>query len=79
MKILDTLVGRKVKVKTDMQVSVELTIKSIEENHNSQDIGPSTRENDWWPEQRTWTTFDVKFTNGSHKSFSSLSDIDIVE
>lgn len=78
MNLLDLLKGKKIKVMTDMKVPVEMEIKEIKEEHHSEDIGPSNWENDWWPEQRTWTTYEVTFTNGVKKSFSSLHDIEIV-
>jgi hypothetical protein len=78
MNILDLLVGRKVKYMTDAKVEVELEIASIEEEHHSQDIGPSTPANDWWPEQRQWTTIEVKFTTGFSKSYNNLSSINFL-
>lgn len=78
MNILESLKGKKMMVKTDMGIPVELEIKEIKESHHSEDIGPSTKENDWYPEQRTWTTFDVIFTNGSRKSFQSLSELNVL-
>ncbi len=79
MDVLDLLKGKKMSIMTDMKVAVELTIKNVEEEHNSRDLEPSTRENDWWPAQETWKTYIVYFTNGSNKKFSSLSDIKIIE
>jgi len=79
MKITDLLKGKKVKVMTDAKVEVELTIESVKEKHHSQDVGPSNAENDWWPEQATWKTIDVTFTNEYKKSYDRLSDIEIVE
>lgn len=78
MKVLDLLKGKKVKVMTDAKVPVELIIESAEEKHHAEDIGPSTPENDWWPDQRQWTTIEVKFTNGHHKSYSRIDDIEII-
>jgi len=77
MNILELLKGKKMMVQTDMGVMVELEVKEVKEEHHSRDIGPSTRENDWWPPQETWTTYDVTFTNGSRKSFQSLSEISV--
>lgn len=70
MNVLDLLKGKKMSVMTDMKVAVELVIESVNENHNSRDLEPSTSANDWWPAQETWTTYTVKFTNGSIKTFS---------
>lgn len=78
MKISDLLKGKKVNVMTDAKVVVQLEIETVEENHHSRDLEPSTRENDWWPKTEDWTTFEVKFTNGFFKSYRSLSEIDVV-
>jgi hypothetical protein len=78
MNILDLLKGKRVKVESDMG-EIELTIKEVKETHHSVEVGPSTRENDWWPETRDWTTFDVTFTNGKTKEFRSLSEIKIID
>jgi len=67
MKILELLKGQKILVKTDVGTDAELTIASVEEKHNSQQITPDTPQNDWWGETREWTTFMVKFTNGHQK------------
>lgn len=66
-------------VMTDAKVAVELVIKSAKETHYSKNIGPSTRENDWWPEEQGWTTIDITFTNGYKKSYKSLSEIELIE
>jgi hypothetical protein len=77
MQILDLLKGKKMKVETDMGVKVELIIKEVKEEHHSEDLEPATPENDWWPNSRDWTTFQVFFTNGRSKTYSSLSEIKI--
>lgn len=79
MNVLDLLKGKKMSVMTDMKVAVELVIESVDEKHNSRDLEPSTAANDWWPAQETWTTYIVKFTNGSTKTFSSLSEIKVID
>jgi len=79
MDVLELLKGKKMSIMTDMKVEVELIIESVNEEHHSQDIGPSNAANDWWPEQRTWQTFTVKFTNGAKKVYSSLSEIKIID
>lgn len=79
MTLLDLLKGKKMSVMTDMNVEVELIIESVNEENHSQDIGPSNAANDWWPEQITWTTYTVKFTNGAKKVFSSLSEIKVID
>lgn len=76
--LLDLLVGKKMKVMTDMKVEVELEVASVKENHHSVAIGPSTRENDWWPATRDWKTFTVTFTNGARKEFDNLTSIKIL-
>lgn len=78
MNLLDLLVGKKMKVMTDMKVEVELEIKKVEEKHHSQDLEPATAANDWWPASRDWTTYTVYFTNGSTKVFSSINEIKII-
>ena len=78
MDVLELLVGKKMKVMTDMKVEVELEIASVKENHRSVEIGPSTRENDWYPETRNWTTLTVTFTNGAKKEFDNLTSIKIL-
>lgn len=78
MDLTKLLQGKKVKIMTDARVEVELEIKSVKENHHSEDLAPATRENDWWPPSRDWTTFQVVFTNGYAKSYSSLSEIDVI-
>jgi len=78
MKIGDLLKGKLVNVMTDAKVVVQLEIETAEETHHSEDLAPATRENDWWPPSRDWTTIDIKFTNGFQKSYHNLSEIDIV-
>ncbi len=75
MNALDLMKGKMVKVMTDAKVELTLEIKEVTEKHNSIETGPSTRENDWWPDSRDWTTYWVEFTNGYHKEYSSLSEI----
>lgn len=53
------------KVMTDMKVEVELVIEKVEEKHHSQELEPATRENDWWPASRDWTTKRVQFPQGN--------------
>jgi hypothetical protein len=77
MKVLDLLKGKTIKVKTDVGVEVPLVIKEVKEDHHSQDLEPATRENDWWPASRDWTTYRVTFTNGYSKEYSSLNDLNI--
>lgn len=82
MDLQDLLKGKKVKVMTDAKIEVELEIKTVKENtqYHSEDLEPSTRENDWWPAQRTWTTYEIyiEFTNGFSKRYKSLKEIDLV-
>lgn len=77
MKLIDLLKGKKINYMTDAKVVVQLEVKNVEEERHSRDIGPSTPENDWWPEQETWTTINIEFTNGFKKSYRSLSEIEI--
>jgi hypothetical protein len=79
MDVLELLKGKKMSIMTDMKVSVELIIKEVKEDHHSRDLEPSTRENDWWPATQDWKTYTVFFTNGSNKTFSSLSEIKILD
>lgn len=78
MKPLDLLKGKKIKVKTNIGVVVELEIKCVEAKHNSVDLEAATKENDWWPKTRDWTTYVVTFVNGHSKVYSSLDEIDLV-
>lgn len=79
MKLLDLFKGKKIMVMTDMKIPVEMTIKEIKEEEHSVEVGESNASNDWWPETRDWTTFDVKFTNGVTKSYGSLDAIEILD
>lgn len=67
MTILDLLKGKKMIVETDVKTFSELEIKEVIENHHSEDLEPSTKENDWWPKTKEWETYTVKFTNGASK------------
>jgi len=78
MDVLELLVGKKMMVMTDMNVEVELEIQEVKQNNHSQDLEPATRENDWWPASRDWTTFTVKFTNGATKKFNSINEIKVI-
>lgn len=79
MKLTDFLKGKKVNYKTDAGVIVQLEIKSVKEVHHSRDVGPSNAQNDWWPAQETWYTWDVEFTTGFKKSYDTIEAIDIIE
>ena len=78
MDVLDLLVGKTMKIMTDMKVEVELEIKEVTQNNHSVDLEPSTQANDWWPATRDWTTFTVTFTNGATKKFDSINDIKVI-
>ncbi len=71
MKLTDLLIGKKVKIMTDMKVEVELTIKSVEDTSFTQEL---TR---WGPIEtvQNWT---VTFTNGAKKQYGSLESIEIL-
>ena len=77
MNVLDLLKGKRIMVTTDVGVVVELEIKEVVQNNHSEDLEPSTRENDWWPKSRDWTTYTVHFTNGYKKHYDSLNDIKV--
>ena len=77
MKLLELLKGKKIMVNTDLNVVVEMEIDRVEEKDHSEELEPSTRENDWWPKTRDWTTYVVHFTNGSRKEYSSLNEINV--
>ena len=77
MTVFDLLKGKKVLLMTDAKVEVELTIESAKIQHHYVQTGPSTPENDWWPDANEWDTIEVTFTNGFKKSFASLSDLNI--
>lgn len=77
MNALDLLKDRKIKVKTEVGVEVELVIEKVEANHHSVDLEQATPQNDWWPPSRDWTTYTVYFTNGHQKKYDSLTEINI--
>lgn len=77
MEVLELLKGKKMMIETDMKVMVELEIASVKEEVHCRDVGPSNAANDWWPAQERWTTYDVTFTNGSRKTYHSLSEIKV--
>lgn len=79
MDILTLLKGKKMKVMTDMNVEVELTIKEVKQNRHSEDLEPATQANDWWPPSREWQTYTVYFTNGANKTYHSIYDIKIID
>jgi hypothetical protein len=79
MKLTDLLKGKIVNVMTDARVVVQLEIKSVEEERHSRDLEPATISNDFWPPSENWTTIEVKFTNGYHKTYHSLSEIELAE
>lgn len=78
MNALELLEGKKIKVKTDVGVEVELTIKKVEQNNHSVNLEPPTQKNDWWPMSRDWTTYTVFFTNGHNKKYDSLTEINVI-
>lgn len=78
MKLTDLIKGKKVNYMTDAKVVVQLEIKEVKENFHSRDLAPATRENDWWPPTENWTTYEIEFTNGFIKSYSSLREIMLV-
>ena len=78
MDVLELLVGKKMKVMTDLKIEVELEIKEVKPEHHSRQITPDTPENDWWGETQNWTTYLVKFTNGATKKFDSITDIKVL-
>ena len=78
MDILELLVGKKMKVMTDLKVEVELEIKDVKVLNHSREITPSTRENDWWGESVDWNTYLVKFTNGASKEFDNITEIKVL-
>ena len=78
MDVLQLLVGKKMKVMTDLKVEVELEIKEVEVLPHSRQITPDTKENDWWGESIDWKTYLVKYTNGSTKEFNNITDIKII-
>lgn len=78
MDVLELLVGKKMKVMTDLKVEVELEIKKVEVESHSRQITPDTPENDWWGESVDWKTYLVKYTNGATKKFDSITDIKVI-
>ena len=78
MDVLDLLVGKKMRIMTDMKVEVELEIKEVTEKRHSRQITPDTRENDWWGETENWSTYMVKFTNGAQKEFRNIKELKVL-
>jgi len=77
MDILELLVGKKVDVKTDMKVVVELEIKKVTHNVDIIQITPDTPENDWWGETKNRHSYTVEFTNGAKKTYDNIEQIKI--
>lgn len=78
MKVLELLIGKKIKVKSDVGEFI-LEIKEVKRNHHSQEISEGTPQNDWWAEIKEWDTFMIYFTNGGKKEYYSLDEIEIIE
>ena len=78
MDVLELLVGKRMKVMTDMKVEVELEIKEVVQNIHTRQITPDTRENDFWGETSTSHSYTVKFTNGGTKKYNSLNEIKVI-
>lgn len=78
MDVLQLLIGKKMKIMTDLKVEVELEIKEVEIKHHSRQITPDTPQNDWWGETKNWETYLVKFTNGATKEFDTITDIKVM-
>lgn len=75
MKLSDLLIGKTVKIMTDMKVEVELKITKIENSSWTQQITPDTKENDWYGQSITHQQYTVTFDNGSQKKYDSLEHI----
>ena len=78
MNVLDLLVGKKMKIMTDMKIEVELEIKEVKQNTHTMQITPDTRENDWWGESETTHSYTVTFINGATKKFNSINEIKVI-
>ena len=78
MDVLQLLVGRKMKVMTDLKVEVELEIEKVTVESHSRQITPDTPQNDWWGESVDWKTYLVKYTNGATKRFDAITDIKVI-
>lgn len=78
MNILESLVGKQVKLKTDVGTESILEIKEVKHNSAYIETGPSTPENDWWPDGYYKHTYTIFFTNGHSKRYDSLESIDIL-
>lgn len=76
--VLELLVGRKMRIMTDMRVEVELEIKNVKQNTHVRQITPNTPQNDWWGETETTHTYTVTFTNGATKDFSHIDSIKVL-
>ena len=75
--VYDLLVGKTVRVMTDMKVEVELEIESVEQITKNNVITPDTRENGFWGESYDSYTYEVTFTNGSTKTYSDIGQIKV--
>lgn len=78
MKVLDLLIGKSVNIMTDALVEVQLEIKKVEEKKHSEDLEKPSRKNDWWPQSKDWTTYEVTFTNGFVKNYNNLTEINLI-
>ena len=78
MTLLELAKGKKILVKTEVGIDVELTIDRIEKIIYLIDLEPPSMSNDWWPPSRDLMSYDVFFTNGYSKNYNNLDDIKFI-
>lgn len=74
MKIIDFLsksfVGKRIKVKNSFNREEFLTVERIGNTSRYIETGPSTKENDWYPEGYQLEEMEILFTNGYCKKIT---------
>lgn len=76
LTIPDLLEGKDMLVISDVG-EIRLTVKKVEFRTHTVELGPSTRENDWWAPSYDVETIVITFTNGFAKNFNSWSEIKV--
>lgn len=73
------LVGKKVEHRNVHYRTVCLEVESVTLKNHSKVITPDTKENDWYGESVSWSTFLITFTDGSSIEIDPGTEIKIVE
>lgn len=74
-----SLVGKKIKHKNQYNREVILEVEDVKIEHGSRELEPATRENDWWPQEESWTHHYLCFVDGSKIRFEPATTLVIVE